>query len=62
MPMILIKQMLKKGMCNHMYEWDVVEKSRMFYVENCDLQSVDVPSCTDLDEMVDDGYTIIDIV
>ena len=62
MPMILIKQMLKKGMCNHMYEWDVVEKSRMFYVENCDLQPVDVPSCTDLDEMVDDGYTIIDIV
>lgn len=61
-PVILIKQMLKKGMCNHMYEWDVVEKSRMFYVENCDLQSVDVPSCTDLDEMVDDGYAIIDIV
>ena len=61
-PVILIKDMLEKGMCNHMYDWETVEKSRMFYVENCDLQSVDVPSCTDLDEMVDDGYAIIDIV
>ena len=61
-PVILIKDMLEKGMCNHMYGWETVEKSRMFYVENCDLQPVDVPSGTDLDEMVDDGYAIIDIV
>lgn len=62
-PVILIKDMLEKGMCNHMYEWETVEKSRMFYVENCDLQSVDVPSCTDLDEMVEfEGHKIIDIV
>lgn len=62
-PLILIKDMLKKGMCNHMYEWETVEKSRMFYVENCDLRPVDVPSCTDLDLMVElYGYKIIDIV
>lgn len=60
--LILIKDMLEKGMCNHMYGWETVEKSRMFYVENCDLQPVDVPLGTDLDEMVDDGYTIIDII
>lgn len=62
-PLILIKDMLKKGICNHMYEWEIVEKSRMFYVENCDLQPVDVSSSTDLDLMVElYGYKIIDIV
>lgn len=62
-PLILIKDMLKKGICNHMYEWDVAEKSRMFYIKNCDLQAVDVPTSTDLDFMVEfDGYKIIDIV
>lgn len=62
-PLILIKDMLKKGICNHMCEWEIVEKSRMFYVKNCDLQAVDVPTSTDLDFMVEfDGYKIIDIV
>lgn len=62
-PMIVVNELLTDCMCGHMYEWNIAEKSRMFYVENCDLQVVDVPSCTDLDDMVErDGYTIIDIV
>lgn len=62
-PMITVKELLTDCMCNHMYEWEAVEKSRMFYVENCDLQAVDVPSMTDLDDMVEyDDYKIIDIV
>ena len=62
-PMIMVKELLTDCMCSHMYEWEVVEKSRMFYVENCDLQAVDVPSSDDLDDMVErDGYKIIDIV
>lgn len=61
-PMIMVKEILTDCMCNHMYEWATVEKSRMFYVENCDLQPVDVPSSTDLDDMVEEGYRIIDIV
>lgn len=63
-PMITVKELLIDCACNHMYEWEeAVEKSRMFYVENCDLQAVDAPSMTDLDDMVEyDGYKIIDII
>lgn len=62
-PMIMVKEILTDCMCNHMYDWETAEKSRMFYVENCDLQAVDAPSFDDLDDMVErDGYKIIDIV
>lgn len=61
-PMIMVKEILTDCMCNHMYNWETAEKSRMFYVENCDLQAVDVPSFDDIDDMVErDGYKIIDI-
>lgn len=44
------------------YRFENVRKSKLFYIENYDLQDISVPGCDDLDYMVDnDGYRIINI-
>ena len=41
---------------------DNVQRSKLFYIENFDLQDITTPGCDDLDFMVDnDGYRIINI-
>lgn len=44
------------------YRFENVLKSKLFYIENFDLQDISVPDCDDLDHMVNnEGYRIINI-
>lgn len=43
------------------YRFENVRKSKLFYIENYDLQDITTPECDDLDFMVADGYRVINI-
>ena len=55
----LIIQMATVWNLNHLYEIDRMIKSKMFYVENCDLQTIYEDE--DLERYTNNGYTIIDV-
>lgn len=44
-----------------LYRLENVRKSKLFYIENFDLQDITTPGCDDLDFMVDNGYRVINI-
>lgn len=60
---VLIREHLEEGMLSHLYDWNLVKRNHLFYIENCDLQTIGTIAGTDLDYMVEfEGYKIIDIV
>ena len=56
----LIIQMATVWQLNHLHEIDRMIKSKMFYVENCDLQTIYKGEDLEKD-YINDGYTIIDV-
>lgn len=56
------KHLREEFLLNHMYQFDNVKKTQMFYIENFDLQSID-EQFDDIKKMInDDGYEIINII
>lgn len=43
------------------HRFENVRKSKLFYIENFDLQDITTPGCDDLDFMVAEGYRVINI-
>lgn len=58
-----IENQLKNVWCvDKLHRIENVKKSKLFYIENLDLQDISTVTCDDLDDMVSQGYSIINII
>lgn len=53
-----LKSRLENHQLNHMSRWDEVIETRLFYVENCDLQTV---TADELMELIGEGYGVLNL-
>lgn len=49
---------LKSDLVSHLYRFDSIKESRLFYIENCDLQNVDDQ---EVSEFFDNGYSFLQL-
>lgn len=51
-----LRAKLKEDNLSHLYNFDVVSLNRMFYIDNCDLQTISSES--ELFELFDNDYSV----